>query len=89
MRTADEYAAWDRGADHYAELAGAHTDASSQLACLVLAAYCVREGSGEYGGPSLEMVQLSESILGVTLDTVLNERPAENTPVNPERAAPL
>jgi hypothetical protein len=57
-----------RGADHYAKLAGEHTDPSSQLACLILAAYCACEDSGDYGGPTQEMIQLAESILGVSLD---------------------
>ena len=66
MRTQDEIQTWRQGADHYAKLAGEHTDASCQLACLILADYCVYQWSGDHGGPHQEMVQLAEKILGIS-----------------------
>jgi hypothetical protein len=59
--------ALSRAAAHYANLAEARADASSKLACLVLSDYC----SDDYGGPSEEMVALSEQILGEQFDKVI------------------
>jgi hypothetical protein len=89
MKTDDEIKTWTRGADHYAKLAGEHTDPSSQLACLILADYCVYELSGDYGGPTQEMIQLAENILGVSLDKTISSLMTENTPVPPASRAPL
>lgn len=65
--------AWHRGAEHYRELATtrAAEGPSVQLACLVLAQYCVFEESGDYGGPTPEMVALAESVVGEGLDAVV------------------
>lgn len=48
-----------------------------QLAYLVLADYCLYEGSDERGGPSMEEVQLAEKITGICLDKWL-EGSADN-----------
>ncbi len=65
--------AWRKGADRYRKLATERADegTSVQLACLVIADYCVHEWSGDYGGPSLEMVALAENTLGEQLDEVI------------------
>jgi hypothetical protein len=65
MKTSDALQTWRQVADHYSQLAGEHTDPSSQLACLILADYCMYEDNGDRGGPTPEMIQLAESILGV------------------------
>jgi len=72
MKINDEIKTWRRGADHFAKLAGESTDPSSQLACLVLADYCMYNDHGERGGPTPEMIQLAESILGVSLDNIIS-----------------
>jgi hypothetical protein len=66
-------AAWRRGIDYYEELAAKRADEGSgvQLACLVLADYCVYAWSGDRGGPKLEMVQLAEDIIGSRLNEVI------------------
>jgi hypothetical protein len=63
---------WKRGTDHFAKLARECTDPSSQLACFTLADYCMYEDYGERGGPTPEMIQLAESILGVYLDNTIS-----------------
>ncbi len=70
----DTAEAWRRGADHYKKLATARADegTSVQLACLVLADYCLHQWAGDYGGPTLEMVQLAESTVGDRLDEVVS-----------------
>jgi hypothetical protein len=88
MKTNDEIETWRRRADHYAKLAGKHTDPSSQLACLILADYCVYEWSGDRGGPTQEMIRLAESILGVSLDKTISGLMTE-TPVPPAGRATL
>jgi hypothetical protein len=68
----DTTAAWRKGADHYSKLAArANAGAGVQLACLVLADYCVHQWSGDYGGPPLEMVLLAEGLVGERLDEVV------------------
>jgi len=74
----DQIQTWQRSADHYAKLAGEHTDASSQLACLILANYCVHQWSGDHGGPSQEMVQLAEKILSISARAATSAPPAQN-----------
>lgn len=71
MKTDNQIKAWSRGADYFTKLAGVHTDASSKLACLILADYCVCEWSSDRGGPTQEMAQLAEKTLGITLAAVL------------------
>jgi hypothetical protein len=88
MKTNDEIETWRRRADHYAKLAGKRTDPSSQLACLILADYCVYEWSGDRGGPTQEMIRLAESILGVSLDKTISGLMTE-TPVPPAGRATL
>lgn len=89
MSTDDKIAVWTRGAVHYKKRAENHTRTSHQLAYLVLADHCVYEASGDRGGPTQEMIQLAESILGVTLDSPLDrmikDLMAENTAAHPER----
>jgi hypothetical protein len=65
--------AWHWGADRYRRLAVNRADegTSIQLACLVLAEYCAHRWSGNYGGPTLEMVALAESIAEERLDQVV------------------
>lgn len=82
MKTA--YETWARCANHYGKLAGTYTNASSKLACLVLADYCTYEWSKDRGGPSLEMVQLAENILGVSLDKMINDLTAKTLLQTPE-----
>lgn len=65
-------------ADH-AKLAGEHTDASYQLACLILADYYVHQWSGDHGGPHQEMVQLAEKILGISTGTEPSTPPARQS----------
>lgn len=89
MKTNNEIKTWRRGADHYAKRAGEHTDPSSQLACLILADYCVYEWSGDRGGPTQEMIQLAENILGASLDKTISGLLTDNTPVPPASRAPL
>jgi len=62
--------AWSKLANYYKSLAAerAAEGTSVQLACLVLANYCALECSGDYGGPSLEMVALAENTAGESLD---------------------
>lgn len=66
-------AAWHGGADHFRKLAADRADegTSVQLACLVLAQYCLYQGSGDYGGPTLEMIDLAENTVGERLDEVV------------------
>lgn len=63
-------AAWRKLADYYNKLADERADegTSVQLACLVLADYCVHEWSGDYGGPTRVMVALAENTAGESLD---------------------
>ena len=77
--TADKLMAWARGSSHYAKLAETRADASWKLACLVFERFCEHECSGDYGGPSEEMIQLSENILGVSLDSVIDGLMARDT----------
>ena len=65
--------AWHKGADRYRKLAADRADegTSIQLACLVLAEYCAHRWSGNYGGPTLEMVYLAENTIGERLDEVV------------------
>ena len=79
MRTHDEIQSWRQDADHYAKLAGEHTDTSSQLACLILADYCVHQWSGDPGGPYQEMVQLAEEILGISVGAAPCAPPAQQS----------
>lgn len=69
----DTKTAWQRGADHYKKLAEARDDEGTgvQLACLVLADYCVHRWVGTHGGPTLEMVLLAENTVGDRLDEVI------------------
>lgn len=66
--------AWHKGAERYNKLATERSDegTSVQLACLVLAQYCVHQWSGDYGGPTLEMVALAENTVGERLDEVVD-----------------
>jgi hypothetical protein len=70
VTTAD---AWKLGASHYAKLAVERADegTSIQLACLVLADYCMHQWSGDWGGPTLEMVALAENTVGDRLDEIV------------------
>jgi hypothetical protein len=65
--------AWFKLADYYKRFAAASSgeSASAQLARLVLAEHCIREWSGDYGGPTEEMVALAESVTGDRLDEKL------------------
>lgn len=65
--------AWHKGADRYLQLATERVVEGNgvQLACLVLAEYCAHRWSGNYGGPTLEMVLLAEKIIGERLDEVV------------------
>lgn len=71
--SAEAHAAWRRIAEHYAKLARERADdgPAVQLACLVLADYCVHLWSGSGGGPSLPMVALAEHLLGERVDIVV------------------
>jgi hypothetical protein len=62
--------AWHKGADRYRKLATDRADEGTgiQLACLVIAEYCAHRWSGNYGGPTLEMVALAENTIGERLD---------------------
>jgi hypothetical protein len=66
--------AWHKGAERYNKLAAERADegTSIQLACLVLAQYCVCQWSGDYGGPTQEMVALAENTVGESLDEVVD-----------------
>ena len=66
-------AAWNKIAAHFSKLAAERADegTSVQLACLVLAQYSVCQWSGDYGGPTSEMVVLAENIAGTNLDEML------------------
>ena len=75
--------ALSRAAVHYANLAEARADAHSKLACLVLSAYC----SDDYGGPSEEMAALSEQILGVQLDKVVDGLVAQTVQLTAQNSA--
>lgn len=68
-----EAAAWSKLADHFSKLAAERADegTSIQLACLVLAQYCVFQWSGDGGGPTPEMVTLAENTAGAYLDEML------------------
>ncbi len=65
--------AWRKLADYYNKLAADRADegTSIQLACLVIADFCVHEWSGDYGGPTREMVALAENTIGESLDEKL------------------
>jgi hypothetical protein len=89
MKTDDEIKAWTRGANHYARLAGGHPAPSSQLACLILADYCVYEWSGDRGGTTQEMIRLAESILGVSLDKTISSLMTGDAGASCEREAPV
>lgn len=67
-------AAWRQGIDYYSKLAAERADAGPgvQLACLVLTDYCIYQWSGDYGGPTPEMVQLAEDVVGDRLDSVID-----------------
>ena len=77
--THDQYrAACDLEQAHCTELAAKSLDNPGlQLAYLVLASYCLYEGAGDRGGPSMEEVQLAEKIAGICHDKAL-ECPAES-----------
>lgn len=62
--------AWRKLADYYKGLATERADegTSVQLACLVLADYCLHQWVGDYGGPTPEMVALAENTAGEYLD---------------------
>jgi hypothetical protein len=68
--SADTHAAWRRIADHYQRLMSTRQaeGPAVQLACLVLAEYCVHLWSGSHAGPSLAMVALAEHVLGERVD---------------------
>jgi hypothetical protein len=70
MSTTEKNAAWGKIADYYNKLAVERADEGTgvQLACLVIADFCAHEWSGDYGGPTQEMVALAESTVGVSLD---------------------
>ena len=61
---------WRKLADYYRDLAAERSDegTSVQLACLVLADHCLRQSTGDYGGPTPEMVALAENTAGEYLD---------------------
>jgi hypothetical protein len=65
--------AWRKLADYYSKLAAERADEGTgvQLACLVIADYCVHEWSGDYGGPTREMAALAENTIGESLDDQL------------------
>ena len=69
MRDEKLQAAWHKLADYYRRLAADRADEGTgiQLACLVLAEYCVFEWSGDHGGPTLEMATLAENTVGESL----------------------
>ncbi len=63
-----------RGSNYFVMLAAKRADDPGfQLACSVLAEHCMYEWSGGYGGPSSEMVELAERVVGRSLDSVLSE----------------
>jgi hypothetical protein len=68
--------AWRSAADHYKVLAKERADegTSVQLACLVLADYCVHRWVGDLGGPTEEMVALAENTAGVCLDDFVTQK---------------
>jgi hypothetical protein len=78
----DTAEAWRRGADHYKKLATTRADEGTgvQLACLVIADYCLHQWAGDYGGPTLEMVQLAENTVGDRLDEIVAGLLAEAIP---------
>jgi len=67
--TQAQAAAWRKLADYYNKLATDRADegASVQLACLVLAHFCVHQWSGDYGGPTEEMAALAGTTIGESL----------------------
>lgn len=78
-----EINAWLRAADHYKKLARARADEGTgvELACLVLADYCIHRWTGDLGGPTEEMVALAENTAGVNLDDfVTKEQRVETGP---------
>lgn len=77
---ASRVAAWRALADYFRKLVEARSDegTSIQLACLVLADHCVYEWSGDYGGPTPEMVALAENTAGVWLDDLMTAELAKS-----------
>jgi len=71
--TVAKAASWRRGIDYYTNLAEerATEGAAIRLGCLVLASFCIHEWSGDCGGPTPDMVQLAEQIVGDCLDSVI------------------
>jgi hypothetical protein len=78
--------AWSATAARYRKLAEERADegTSVQLACLVLADYCVHKWLGTHGGPTLEMVALAENTVGEQLDEIV----AAVTPKTSKEIAP-
>ena len=64
---------WAKASDHFRKLATERADegTSVQLACLVLAQYCLCLSSGEYGGPTSAMVDFAENTVGKSCDEVV------------------
>lgn len=62
--------AWRAIAEHYQQLSTARKaeGPAVQLACLVLAEYCVHLWAGDRAGPSLPMVALAERLVGDHVD---------------------
>jgi hypothetical protein len=62
--------AWCKLADYFKRLVTERADegTSVQLACLVLAEYCVHQWMGDRSGPTPEMVALAENTAGEYLD---------------------
>jgi hypothetical protein len=71
--SAHTHDAWRKIAEHYKQLSNTRRSEGPgvQLACLVLAEYCVHLWVGDSGGPSLAMVAIAEHIVGAQVDEVV------------------
>lgn len=69
----DTKVAWGAIAERYRQLQSerAAEGPGVQLACLVLAEYCAHLWAGTHGGPSLALVAIAETVLGVHIDEVV------------------
>jgi hypothetical protein len=76
--------AWRKIAEHYQRLSTTRKSEGLgvQLACLVLAEYCVHLWTGDGGGPSLAMVAIAEHLVGERVDEVVA---SELTKISAER----
>ncbi len=75
IRLQNYYAACAEGANVVNRIAPASANLGEQLALLVLAEVCRYEWSGDYGGPTIEMRDIAERILGETIVQRLAELP--------------